>query len=484
MWDIVFWKDRTISYVPSCWRNESETSYKFPNTKSEQLLRKYIHDCKDLDSNFSWHDGEAKKLNVESLQLAKELCAQGLNKSSFETEDECDDNYMTKSGRRIRKRKLSTSNSEDSNSSLSQSIEESRRILSNNAENDYVIGNKQKSSDGSVEETIKWRNEKLGPLRKLKESVISHKTPRRTTRETLATETFQARYTDTEELKDNEQPLTMCDESVVRYSLPVTATEVVNYKGSQFYSAQNPSNSFTCTELGLDLDEPSMELTNMKGQSQSCILDGKKSNTLSRGARILTSRIRSKSLEPDESRVWMRTSENRSVVRPSGSMSTEWEEFSSQVPRTDSGHAEIRISNPTRRPITATDTNNQGPAERRRVMDCDKIYKKLLELQFDMQSMTKQVDSMQRLLNNFMTTPRSGQENEQEDLFLNQLPLTTEMGINVFNSELMDKAKFKKLVQFLYLIGGDINKCINFSVTKLRQNILAKEKSTSRHSIN
>uniref|UniRef100_A0A1Y1LJ21 DUF4806 domain-containing protein n=1 Tax=Photinus pyralis TaxID=7054 RepID=A0A1Y1LJ21_PHOPY len=203
---------------------------------------------------------------------------------------------------------------------------------------------------------------------------------------------------------------------------------------------------------------------------------GKKSNALSKGAQILTSRIRSKSLEPDESRGWMRIPKNRSFVRPSGSMSTEWEEFSSQVAnerRSDSRNADIQIYNPTRRTIpvcTDTDTNNREPAERRRVVDCDKIYKKLLELQFDMQSMTKEVASMQRLLNNFMTTPRSGQENE-EDLFLNQLPLTTEMEINVFNTELMDKAKFKKLVQFLYLIGGDtVQKIVYQQMNKLLTN--------------
>lgn len=113
-WDVVFWEDQTLSYVPTCWGNNDKTSYKFPNTKNENILRRYIHEGNDIISNFSWCAGTPKKTNITSLELAKQLCERGQYTSNLETDDQQDDDcYWTKSGRLKKKRKLSTSESSE-----------------------------------------------------------------------------------------------------------------------------------------------------------------------------------------------------------------------------------------------------------------------------------------------------------------------------------------------------------------------------------
>lgn len=134
MWDLVFWKnDNTVNYVPSCWGNSSKTLYKFPKYTNENLVRKYIYDCKDLFSDFDWHPAEAKKIGIKTLAEARKLCLKGQYTSGLDSDDNDEECRKTKSGRVSKKRVFSSS----SESELSVT-EEGQPAKRSNYEKKYV----------------------------------------------------------------------------------------------------------------------------------------------------------------------------------------------------------------------------------------------------------------------------------------------------------------------------------------------------------
>ncbi|KAK4880767.1 hypothetical protein RN001_008913 [Aquatica leii] len=73
------------------------------------------------------------------------------------------------------------------------------------------------------------------------------------------------------------------------------------------------------------------------------------------------------------------------------------------------------------------------------------------------------LDRIEKLLSKFMTENVLG-EGDNDDDFLNNIPLGSVDAINSFDSEIKsDKRKFKKLAHLLYLLGGDTTQKIVYS---------------------
>ncbi|KAF5276722.1 hypothetical protein FQR65_LT03947 [Abscondita terminalis] len=430
MWDIVFWEDQTVSYVPSCWSNADKTSYKFPNTLNQQLLRKYIHDCKDLISDFTWFTGISKKSNIESLQIAKEMCDQGQYTSSLETDnnENDDSNYCTKSGRRMKKRKLSTSESESSTTSFTEQAEEiNTEVTTGDTTNVlYEMRNKQKKCNQSY----------------LLEEQENQKSFGFTTNQIFPS----YNYSQNLELEHTE---IMPEENFGE-----EMSERVHYDGGPKPSL-NKKNVISTLLIPNKRLEKEPNLTENNTDSQRLI----NTKSASKGAKIFSARIRSKSLEKE----WpTRNSPVQQINYRFDRCRTNFTEKDYAF-KTQSQHQ--NNSNKLSETIIRHRTPEAGGTS-------ELILTKLLEMQYEIKSLLKKVSSVEILLNNFLVNTNCSVT--EQDSVLSMLPLSTENEINCFHLELSDKNKFKQLIQLLYLVGGDtVQKVVFQQMSKILTNEVA-----------
>lgn len=119
-WDIIIWENNSIDFVPSSWANESKTLYKFPNSKSDKYVRKLIYCCNDLENDFKWCSAKLKLGGVKSLQKAKDYCLKGQYTSNIDSSENEEATPISRSGRPLKKARLSDSSVTSNESSPRQ----------------------------------------------------------------------------------------------------------------------------------------------------------------------------------------------------------------------------------------------------------------------------------------------------------------------------------------------------------------------------
>ncbi|KYB24654.1 hypothetical protein TcasGA2_TC031713 [Tribolium castaneum] len=136
-WDIIVWtSENAIDFVPSIWKNEDGTAYKYSCGMSDHTKRQFIYECKDLTKNYIWCNAKIKKTQISILKKAKNLCRKG--EENLESSDEDEDNCTVRK-RKPNKRFIEDSSSNDADLPSKKTVTEIMKIFPLHKEKKFQV---------------------------------------------------------------------------------------------------------------------------------------------------------------------------------------------------------------------------------------------------------------------------------------------------------------------------------------------------------